>query len=141
MQRGLPEAARHVEADPGAVFDAHGAESVDELVASGESPERDTASDRAVIRLFEGDLDRPERRSSDEIDRSGTPRTGESTTTPAVLTDLERAIEASESDDPDVLSTEDLDLDDADVADALAAAEELDGGELPPSVPDEWHTE
>ncbi|GAB3691090.1 hypothetical protein GCM10028857_28110 [Salinarchaeum chitinilyticum] len=142
MQRGLPDAARNVEADPGAVFDAHGADSVDELVASDGSPERDAGSDRAVIRLFEGGLDRPERRSADEIERSGTARVGESTTTPAVLGELERAIEASESDDPATLSAEDLDaLDDGDVADALAAAEELEEGELPESVPEAWRGE
>ncbi|WP_248517907.1 hypothetical protein [Salinarchaeum laminariae] len=156
MQPGLPEAARRVEADPGAVFERHGAESVDELVASGEAPERDDVSDRAVSSLFEGALARPERQSVSSGEGSGTPTAGEpssgvdeesateSTTTPAVLADLKRAIDETEADAPGAVDGEELDaLDDAEVAEALAIAEELetaDAGEVDcqTSIPAEW---
>jgi hypothetical protein len=156
MQPGLSEVAGDVEADPGAVFDAHGAESVDELVDEGASDrgstggaaaERDADSDRAVSQLFAGGLDRPERRAAPDRrgDAGAGPepatagdRTGASTTTPAVLADLERAIDAA-ADDPAAVDPDDLDeLDDADVEDALAAAADLDDEELPESVPAAW---
>lgn len=155
MQPGLSEVAGDVEADPGAVFEAHGAESVDELVAEDASErgsqsgaERDADSDRAVDRLFASGLDRPERREPPEHCAGGstgtepataTDRTEPSTTTPAVLADLERAIEAADADDPAAVDPADLDeLDDADVEDALAAAADLDDEELPESLPASW---
>lgn len=164
MQPGLSEVAGDVEADPGAVFEAHGAESVDELVADGGAAEGETAGDdSAVDRLFAEELSRPERRPDASRDRShpGTSRadagrgrssaeTGESVTKPSVLDDLERAIDASEGGDaPDLddvglqdLADGNLDaLEDGDVADALAAAEELEDGELPVAVPEEWREE
>jgi hypothetical protein len=155
MQPGLSEVAGDVEADPGAVLEAHGAESVDELVTEGASDrgsqdgasaERDADSDRAVSRLFESGLDRPEQRSGTPTEGttpSGeTPpsdRTRESTTTPEVLGDLERAIEATAEETSADLDPADLDtLEDGDVEDALAAAEQLDDATLPESVPEEW---
>ncbi|AGN01667.1 hypothetical protein L593_08610 [Salinarchaeum sp. Harcht-Bsk1] len=158
MQPGLSEVARDVEADPAAVFEAHDAESVEELVTGAGAPERDATSDRAVRRLFEGDLDRPERRSTTEEPSGGVPSTGdpssrasacgvedgsagESTTTPAVLVELERAID--EAEEPAAVDGDDFDALDDEVADALAVAEELDeadAGEadLESSVPEEW---
>lgn len=155
MQPGLSEVAGDVEADPGAVFDAHGAESVDELVDGGASEggsagaataEGDADSDRAVSQLFAGGLDRPERRSGAGTEQTGSmsqpdsaDRTRESTTTPAVLADLERAIDAADADDPSAVDPAALDeLDDADVEDALAAAAELDDEECTESVPEHW---
>lgn len=153
MQPGLSEVAGDVEADPGAVFEAHGAESVDELVDDGASAsesagaataERDADSDRAVSRLFAGGLDRPERRepsrhSDAGREESAADRSGTSTTTPAVLADLERAIDAADAEDPAAVDPTELDgLDDADVQDALAAAADLDDEELPESVPASW---
>jgi len=139
MQQGLSEVAADVEADPGAVFEAHGAESVEELVTEEGATERDEASDRAVSRLFEEDLSRPERRSTAGGEPTRQSETGESTTTPAVLADLERAIEVTDGADPtDLEDVELAELDDADVAAALAAAEELDGNGTAPSVPAEW---
>ena len=143
MQPGLSDVANDVDADPGAVLEANGAESVDDLVTAESEPEQDAASRRAVSRLFEEELDRPERRPTprhEQGDGAGTPPR-ESADVPAVLAELERAIEAGEDgrtdDDPANIEA----LDDADVADALAAAAALDDDELPASVPEEWREE
>lgn len=142
MQPGLAEVARDVDADPTAVLEAQGAESVDELVAEAGEAERDAGSDRAVTRLFEGDLDRPERRPTPDCDAARGTEPDEPATTPAVLADLDGAIEASDDAAPDELAEVDLgSLNDADVAAALAAAEEREASGAAPSVPAEWTEE
>jgi len=137
MQPGLSEVAAEVDSDPGAVFEAHDAETVQELVASGGSGTADrTASVRALARLFEGDLDRPERRevATPEEDAGGE-SAGASGSPPAMLGDIDGGIEP---DEPEAAQDAVESLEDGPVADALAAAEDLEDGELPASVPEEW---
>lgn len=141
MNPGLGEVAGDVEADPGAVFEAHDADSVDELVADGSAPEPEPAGDHGLDRLFEGGLDRPERTAEAERDRSPAPARESSadppagTTASAVLAELEQVVAGGE-DAP--AEPEELDaIDDGDVEDALAAAEAIEDADGE-SVPAEW---
>lgn len=60
MAHGVPEAVDDVEADPSAVFDAHGADSIDELLASGpEESDDEAASEDDVAALFSDGLSSP----------------------------------------------------------------------------------
>jgi len=142
MHPGLGEVAGDVEADPVAVFEAHDADSVDELVGDGSAAERESTADSGVDRLFEDGLDRPERcvdpasdRSTSE-DRDTGAEEPMGTTASAVLAELEQAV-AAEREGSTVEPDEFDAIDDGDVEDALAAAEAIDDADAE-SVPAEW---
>lgn len=139
MEQSAPELVESVEADPGAVFEAHGADSVDELVAP-EPPAADHGDDAAVEGLLDGSLSPPERVRRSE--RSTAPSAAASVETPAedadapgaAMVELERAIE--ETPDRPEQPGEDAaaDVEDEEVAAALADAEDLHEGELPETI-------
>lgn len=130
MQTGLTDALDDVDADPGAVFEAHDADSVDELVVGGSEPA--TGQDDDVDALFADGLEAPSRRSSRDRPE---PDDGQQPTDD-VLAALERAAESAacsgEERDPGEL---DGDATDAEVEAAIVAAEEVYEGELPDEIP------
>lgn len=146
MQRAVPDPVADVESDPAAVFDAHGADTVDELVASGSEPAPEPgaeADDAEIAALFADGLEPSDGAAgthrgtatddaaseSDTDERSARADSGD-----AVLTELERAAgsadAAADADDGSVTEAAD-----ADVADALAAAEAVYEGDLPDEIP------
>jgi len=136
MEQSTPELVEAVDADPGAVFDAHGADSVDELVA----PEPDASGsgdDAAVEGLLEGSLSAPERtRHQERPAEQAADRTVDDAASPEpIAVDLERAIEETPSRREAEHAREEPAADVADdVAAALADAEDVREGELPETI-------
>lgn len=150
-----PDPTDVVEPDPGAVFDAYGAETVDELVAAGRERLPDPiaeADDAQVAALFAGEVAAPAREGGCEdggdaprgSDRRSSGDGVEDAAASDLLADLERAVttvddgsdaardsgaDRSERREPDEEAT------DADVAAALDAAEAVYEGDLPDEVP------
>lgn len=140
MQPGLSEVAGDVESDPGAVLDDQGGDSIDDLLAGAADPQPD--DDEAVAGLFEGGLATPERsrRSEPAAEPVGEQPADEPAAPSEIMAELERAIDddpgAPEPEYDDAALADDVD--DAEVADALAEADdaladlsEVHDGDLP----------
>lgn len=144
MQPGLSEVAGEVESDPGAVLDDQGGDSIDDLVGA-DAADPQPGDDDAVAGLFEGGLATPERSRGRQ--RAAEPAGDVPADDPAapseIMTELERAIEADggtpepEYDDAALAD----DVDDDEVADALAEADEaldelsaVHDGDLPDEI-------
>lgn len=134
MQPGLSDVARDVESDPGAVLDAHGADSIDDLVTPAVE-ESESGDDAAVAGLFEGSLSRPEPSRSAErsADRPADRPAAEADAPGVELADLERAIaDASDRPEGEYTGAELADaVEDDEVATALADAEDVSEGDRP----------
>lgn len=152
------DAVEQVEADPGAVFEAHGATSVDELVAGDDAtgvgaagddeaaddgPDGCTADDVAVAAMFEDGIEAPatttESTSASESSEANSEEDRE-----ALLDELERSAtgcDSTETEHADSGGTEregsasEPLVEDDEVAAALQAAEAVHEGDLPEEIP------
>lgn len=135
MHPGLPDAVDDVEADPAAVFEACGADSVDELVEHGaptQSGESDaTASDDAVgSMLTEGLADGSDAAANDPAAgrRGGVDAEAVGD---ALFPAIERHV-VERSDDP---TDDPVEASDDEVAAAIEAAEAIYEGDRPDTIP------
>lgn len=136
-QSAAVDAVEQVEADPGAVFEAHGATSVDDLVAgddeaAADAPDDCTADDVAVAAMFDGDLEAPDPDpESAAVDAARTDDRSDARSD-EVLVELDAAIPADDetTGSPDGPEPSAPAPDDPEVADALAAAADVDDRDL-----------
>lgn len=138
MQPGLPDAVDDVEADPAAVFEACGADSVDELVEhgaptqSGESSPTDDADDAVAAVLTGGLQDRRDADASEGVDAGQIEQPDADAVGDALFPAVEERVAAAD-DGPE--RAEPVEASDDDVAAAIEAAEAVYEGDRPDTIP------